>query len=400
MRDNNGRNLIYPFSLGALGLVDSPPETSFDNLTQLATAIFDVPVALVSIVEFENDRQYFKSQQGLPEPWATRRQTPLSHSFCQHVVKNNSALAVNNSREHRLVCNNGAVSDLNVIAYLGVPIYDPSNRPVGALCVIDGATRTWQASDVATLEQLAICVNDAIGLRAAVKTSEALRSEQETFTYAISHDLKAPTNTLQLLLEELSQVLGSEIDEEALELLQLGGRTIERMGRQVEEVLAYTRMIGAEVDREPVNLESLMADILGDLKGDIEASRAKFALDSLPMVPGSKMQLRALFQNLISNALKFRRPDVDPLVTIRAAEVGGFTNVSVKDNGIGIPVEEHKNVFKMFRRLHVRNEYPGTGLGLSLCHRIAANHGGQILVDSEQNRGSEFTVRLPAGSLN
>ena len=398
MQTIHGSNLIYSFSLESLGLVDAPPEPAFDNLTELAAGVFAVPVALVSIVELENDRQYFKSQRGLPEPWATSRQTPLSHSFCQHVIHQDAPLIVGDARSHDRLCDNLAIRDLNVVAYLGVPVYDPNVRPVGALCVIDSSPRTWSDDEVRTLRQLAMCVSDAIRLKAAIKTSEALRAEQESFTYAISHDLKAPANTLSLLLDELSESLGSDIAEEPRKFLALGRQTIERMSKQVEDVLSYTHAMGADYDEEFVDLQSLLLDILGDLQGDIQACHARVAVGDLPTIQGSPMQLRALFQNLVSNALKFRRQGVEPVVTIRSRTIGDYEHISVQDNGIGIPAGHHEKIFNLFQRLHVREEYPGTGLGLSLCQRIAFNHGGQIDVCSEPDAGSEFTVRLPRES--
>ena len=156
------RTSPHSFTLEDLELVDAPPEHSFDNLTKLASMMLGAPVALVSFVQFSEDRQYFKSQVGLPEPWATNRQTPLSHSFCQHVVREDHAFVVENAPEHPLVKENLAIPDLGVIAYLGVPIYAADHKAVGALCTIEGAPRRWLDEDVANLKQLASCVSDAI----------------------------------------------------------------------------------------------------------------------------------------------------------------------------------------------------------------------------------------------
>lgn len=163
-----------------LGLVDAEPEQAFDGLSALAARLFDVPVALVSIVEEENDRQFFKSQVGLAEPWAATRQTPLSDSFCRHVKERDEPLVVNNSAEHELVRDNGAVTKLDVIAYLGVPIYSPNRRPIGALCVIDHKSRDWSAEDVGLLKALAGCVSNEILLRASLRKGERLRQALES----------------------------------------------------------------------------------------------------------------------------------------------------------------------------------------------------------------------------
>jgi len=159
-------------SLSELGIVDGPPDDGFDRLTRLATLLFNTPVALVSIVEFERNRQFFASQQGLPEPVASKRETPLSHSFCQHVKTSGTPLIVPDARDHPLVSDNLAVHDYGVIAYLGVPIFGTDDDSVGALCIIDNKPRAWNESDVNQLADLAGAVTDQIKLRAALVSKD------------------------------------------------------------------------------------------------------------------------------------------------------------------------------------------------------------------------------------
>jgi GAF domain-containing protein len=145
--------LTDPARLSALrdtGLLDSPPEEPFDRLTRLASKLLDVPVALVSLVE--DDRQFFKSSVGLPEPYASERETPLTHSFCQHVTVMSGPLLVKDARTHPLVKDNQAVTDLDVIAYAGVPLEDRDGQTLGSLCAIDTKPRRWSEEDVAVLE--------------------------------------------------------------------------------------------------------------------------------------------------------------------------------------------------------------------------------------------------------
>lgn len=149
-----------------LGLVDSPPEEEFDRFTRLAARLLDTPVALVSIVQEDLDRQYFKSEIGLTGIWAEQRQTPLSHSFCQIVKRDNQPLVVEYAPDDQRVCDNLAITELDVRAYLGVPIHGPDNQPIGALCAIDSRARNWRQSQTNALIDLAACVNDQIQLRA------------------------------------------------------------------------------------------------------------------------------------------------------------------------------------------------------------------------------------------
>ncbi len=146
-------------------LLDSPPEESFDRLTRLTATVLNVPVALVSLVD--SDRQFFKSCLGLPQPWASQRQTPLSHSFCRHVVKSRRPLVVSDAREHPLLCDNPAIRDLGVIAYAGAPLITPDGHVLGTLCAIDHQPRHWTPEQVEILCNLAGSVLTEIQLHAA-----------------------------------------------------------------------------------------------------------------------------------------------------------------------------------------------------------------------------------------
>lgn len=147
------------------GLLDSPPENSFDNLTGLASTLLGTPVALMSLVD--KDRQFFKSQTGLGEPWSTKRQTPLSHSFCQWVVSGKENLVVSDAREHPLLRDNLALQDLGVISYAGVPISGGRELAIGSFCAVDSKPRPWTEEDMEILRDLADIVEAHVVLRLA-----------------------------------------------------------------------------------------------------------------------------------------------------------------------------------------------------------------------------------------
>ena len=170
-------------SLAATHLLDTPAEESFDRLTRLASRLLGTPVSLVSLVD--RDRQFFKSQIGLPEPWAALRETPLSHSFCQYVVASDEALVVDESRSNPLVADNLAIEALGVESYLGAPIHAADGQPVGTLCVIDHQVRHWTADDLAILKDVAETASTEIALRhvtevalQAVRDGEADRRQK------------------------------------------------------------------------------------------------------------------------------------------------------------------------------------------------------------------------------
>jgi len=161
-------------ALHALGLLDQPPTQAFDRLTTLVTTILHVPVALVSLVDF--NRQFFVSCLGLPEPWASARQTPLSHSFCQHVVTTGAPLIINDARQHPLVADNLAVPDLGVVAYLGIPLTTPNGHVLGTLCAIDTQPRMWASQEVGLLSELAAFVLTELDLRRELVEHQRLSS--------------------------------------------------------------------------------------------------------------------------------------------------------------------------------------------------------------------------------
>ena len=169
MDDTNGP-LNDPARLEALrrsGALDSPPEEAFDRLTCLAAKLLRVPVALVSLVD--DRRQFFKSCAGkLPEPWHTQRQTPLSHSFCQHAVTSGRPLIISDAREHPLVKDNGALADLGVVAYAGVPLVVSGGQVLGSFCVVDDKPRQWTAEELETLTTLAASASGELELRLAL----------------------------------------------------------------------------------------------------------------------------------------------------------------------------------------------------------------------------------------
>ena len=157
-------------ALRSTRLLDTPAEAAYDRLTRLATNLLNAPVAQVSLIDEE--RQFFKSAQGMDEPWASARETPLSHSICQHVVDARVPLVIEDARVHPVVCDSLAIRELNVVAYAGIPLITAAGHAIGTLCVIDHKPRAWTAEQIETLETLAAAVLAQIELRAARVASD------------------------------------------------------------------------------------------------------------------------------------------------------------------------------------------------------------------------------------
>lgn len=184
-----------------LAMIDSPEEPFFDRLAQIASEVIGTPVSLMSMVT--ETYQFFKSSVGLPEPWQSQRQTPLTHSFCQHVVEQDRTLVIEDARQHPLVKDNLAIPDLNVIGYLGVPVKTEDGHRLGSFCVIDGEPRQWTDNDIAIMEAFADVVNAEIDTRAAAYKAGQLEAyiESETLDIdALQRDLLNMRDTKQIIV--------------------------------------------------------------------------------------------------------------------------------------------------------------------------------------------------------
>lgn len=231
-------------------------------------------------------------------------------------------------------------------------------------------------------------------LKRAYAASEALRKEQSEFTYAVSHDLKSPATSIGLLLSELISEEGERLSDDGRDLLDHGMKLVKRIGVQVEDILNYACATTEETDLEEVDIGACVADVLSVMGPDIAKKRATVDVSADAQILGSRRQITMLLQNLIENAMKYQPANAQVHIDITAKNLPGGVEIVVADNGIGIDPANHEKIFKLFERLHLRNEYAGTGLGLATCKRVVDNHRGDISVDSEVGRGARFTVFL------
>lgn len=245
-------------------------------------------------------------------------------------------------------------------------------------------------------KQNALIEAEKLRLQDAIADANALRQEQAEFTYAISHDLKSPANTIKMVHGELCELLAEHDDEEIEMFLDLLISTTERMVLLVEDVLDYTTTLGEIRVMEKVDLNILFQNLTQDLSGDIKAADGQISVGQLPVINGRPGQLRMLFQNLVSNGIKFRAKGVASRIDVSCLEdSNNAVSIQIQDNGIGIAKDDQEKVFGLFNRLHLREDYPGTGLGLALCRRVAANHSGKIRLNSAPGQGSKFIITFP-----
>ena len=214
-------------------------------------------------------------------------------------------------------------------------------------------------------------------------------TELEQFAYVISHDLQEPLRMVSSYTQLLSKRYRNKLDDDADEFIAYAVDGAKRMQTLLHDLLEYSRVGTRGKPFSLVNCEHIVEQAMANLKIAIEECGASVSYDVLPTIMGDEGQLVRLFQNLIGNAIKFRQEEA-PQVYISAQRRKNMVTFSVKDNGIGIDREHSQSIFEIFRRLHTKEEYPGTGMGLAICKKIVERHGGHISVQSQLGQGSTF----------
>jgi PAS domain S-box-containing protein len=229
------------------------------------------------------------------------------------------------------------------------------------------------------------------------KAEELSRSNQELeqFAYVASHDLQEPLRMVANYTKLLGTRYAAKLDTDAQEFIGFAVDGALRMQALIRDLLQFARVGTRGKEFKSTEAGKVVEDAVTNLSGSIEESKAEVIVDTLPTINCDASQLAQVFQNIIGNALKFRRKDATPVVRVSAARDGAAWVFSIKDNGIGIEPKYFERIFQMFQRLHGRDEYPGTGIGLALCKKIVERHGGRITIASEPGQGTTFAFTIP-----
>lgn len=231
-------------------------------------------------------------------------------------------------------------------------------------------------------------------LRQRTRTLEARNEDLAQFAYVASHDLQEPLRMITAYLQLLSERYSGQLDEVADEFIDYALDGATRMRQLIIDLLAYAKIGRNDLVFTPVSLEDVLQQVLANLELRLQETQVTITHDPLPDITAEKTQMVQLFQNLISNAIKFRNL-ANPVIHIVARQEPGQWVIQVRDNGIGIDPKMSERVFTIFQRLHTRQQYPGTGIGLAICKKIVQTHGGTIWVKSEPGEGATFSFTLP-----
>lgn len=405
-------------------LFDTDPEPDFDRLTTLASMMIGAPIALLSLVD--ERRQFFKSAAGLPEPWASLRGTPLSHSFCRRVVERGAVLSVDDSRADPALRDNPAIDDLGVAAYLGEPVRFPSGRIAGSLCVIDTKPRRWTDRDRQILEALARSAENAIRLRAFADEQDRMLRDLRALNEALSlrtAEAETAHATLQRTLRRQNQLLAGLSHEMRTPLNGiLGGVTLLETTRDPAKIAEYRSLMRASARA----LENCIGDLItyaqlgsGDVALEVAPFRpaivARSAVQSasaLAIAKGLTVDLQIdpatpqlwssdgrrieqVLVNLLGNAVKYTPAGQ---VGVSVGPCGEALALRVFDTGLGVPERLRETIFEPFNRGDARtaSEAPGTGLGLAIARETAQRLGGSLTLErSVEGEGSTFLFVAP-----
>jgi signal transduction histidine kinase len=236
--------------------------------------------------------------------------------------------------------------------------------------------------------------------RRVAERTAALReanAEMEAFTYSVSHDLRAPLRGIQGFAHALLDDYGDRLGDTGRDYARRIAAAGERLDGLVQDLLAYSRLSRAELQLRPVELGAVVKDVLAQIEADLGERRARVTVEGpVPAVVGHEATLAQVVLNLLTNAVKFVTPGVEPEVRIHAEPRGGRVRLWVADNGIGIAPEHQERIFGVFERLHGIERYPGTGIGLAVVRRGVERMGGSVGVESAPGQGSRFWIELPA----
>ncbi|NOT63069.1 MAG: histidine kinase [Acidobacteria bacterium] len=300
-------------------------------------------------------------------------------------------------RKQRLIERDAAIQSALLALVIGMSItlaaialaYTLNRREVEANVRGQAALEEANARLEARVEERTIQLNTT--------NQELARSNRELqdFAFVASHDLQEPLRKIQAFGDLLKKDYGTALGAEGCDFIERMQNASRRMDRLIKDLLAFSRVTTKAQPFVPTDLNKIGQEVMEDLEARIRRSGGKVEFADLPTLEADALQVHQLLLNLIGNALKFHRAGVPPVITVNATEEADMIELSVADNGIGFDEKYLDRIFTPFQRLHGKNEFEGTGMGLAICRKVVERHGGTITARSQPNVGSTFVIRLP-----
>ncbi len=338
--------------------------------------LLQVNASLCEITGYSPDELLRKSLHAVTHPLDQEQELPLAEELLAGKIPNYQL-------EKRFVRRGG---EPVWVVHNASTVHDSSGRLLYGIAQVQDITERKRAEEglgrvAAELERRAIEL-------------ERSNADLAQFAYVASHDLSEPLRMVSSYVQLLERRYSDQLDQDAHEFIEFAVDGVNRMQRLIEDLLAYSRVGTSEYRLERVDVGALVEDTLRGMRATVADSGAIVTHDSLPEIVGDPGQLRQLFQNLVSNGIKFVE-EGPPRVHVSAERDGHEWRFAVGDNGIGIDPHHADRIFAVFKRLHGRDSYPGSGIGLSICKRIVERHNGRIWVEPNEGGGSRFCFTLP-----
>ncbi len=384
-------------SLYEYHILDTIPEEEYDGITRIAAQICNVPASLITLLD--KDRQWFKSHFGVD-----MKETPREISFCNHTIldPHNLTIVPDMRIDERFANNPLVAGGPQAVFYAGAPLITPDGYVLGSICVLDGKVNMLSDDQQFALKALARQVITKMVLR---KKNAELKMQQQrlkianknlkSFAHTVSHDMRTPLANISLVTNAMKSRYAAEIDEEGSGCLELIKQSVQEMMVFIDDVLSKSeKAIAVKPVKKTVDSFAVINKVLNMVAapGDVQIKLN----GEFPKVPIDQLQLQQVFQNIITNAIKYNDKAAG-IINISCNSDRHFYHFDIADNGAGIEEDSLNKIFKAKQTLNKTDRYgnKGTGRGLATVKNILESTGGKIKVSSVINIGSVFTVSIP-----
>ena len=378
------------------GILDTPPDGAFDRITSLAARVFDVPIAIVSVVD--HDRIWFKSHHGLEISQIDR-----APGLCASAILQRDPWIINDApHDRRALANPLVAGEFGLKFYAGVPLTLAGGHNMGTLCILDFEPRQLSAEETSSLQDLADLVVGELELRLASREADDAARERErvkdAFVGMLSHEIRTPITTIYAAARVLASSEAVRSDARARDLFPDIVSESERLLRLIEDLLVLTKVEQGKLasESEPVLIQRVVERAVARLTRRHDTRRFDVSLPAdLPPVAGDEVFVEQVVNNLLSNALKYS--PADTVVSVEGAVAHAAVEVRVGDRGIGLAAEDRERVFDLLARTPEAEKYAaGAGIGLYVCRRLMQAMGGDIwAVPQTRGSGALFAFTLP-----